>query len=164
MNLEFAFRLDRTYMSESYDQARLYGSKWLLAEKAIGAILIVVGIALFVYSRGETALPAVLIAIGAFELLSNRIKKHFWLRRHLRSKLNDADVQITLSDSGIASKSPYSTSEMKWSGVEKVVRTPKGILIWPQKGVYWYLPASTAGTEAIAFIETKSPKKRAQLD
>lgn len=156
MNLEFAFRLDRTYMSESYDQARLYGSKWLHAEKIIGTALIMGGVALFVYSRGETALPAVLIAIGVFELLSNRIKKYFWLRRHLKSKLNDAEVQITLSDSGIASKSLYSTSEMKWSGVEKVVRTPKGILIWPQKGVYWYLPASAAGTEAIAFIETKS--------
>lgn len=156
MNLDFTFRLDRAYMSESYDQARLYGSKWLLAEKIIGAVLIIGGIALLLYSRGETVLPAVLIAVGAFEVLSNRIKKYFWLRRHLKSKLNDAEVHITLSDSGIASKSLYSTSEMKWSGVEKVVRTPKGILIWPQKGMYWYLPASTAGAKAIAFIETKS--------
>lgn len=156
MKLDLAFRLDRNYMSESYDQARLYGSKWLLGEKVVGAVLIMLGIVLFVYSRGETVLPVALVAIGVFELLSNRIRKYFWLRRHLKSKLNDAEVRITLGDSGIVSKSPYSTSEMKWSGVEKVVRTPKGILIWPQKGMYWYLPKSIAGAEAIAFIETKS--------
>ena len=156
MNFDFAFRLDRAYMSESYDQGRLYGSKWLFGEKVIGVVLITLGFALIVYSAGETVLPLVLIAIGVFELFSNRIKKYFWLRRHLKSKLNDAEVQITLNDSGMVSKSPYSTSEMKWSGVEKIVPTPKGILIWPQKGMYWYLPRSAAGAEAITFIEKKS--------
>jgi hypothetical protein len=44
---------------------------------------------------------------------------------------------------------------MAWDGVEKCVRTPKGILIWPQKGMYFYIPEESAGADAIAFIESK---------
>lgn len=153
MKYDIKFRLDRAYMSESYDQARRHGSRWLLVEKIIGAFFLMLGVVLLVYARGESVLPIVLVVIGLFELLSNRINKYFWLKRHSKSKLNDAEIKITLSDSGIESISPHSSSEMNWKGLEKVMRTPKGILIWPQKGVYWYLPEHIAGAEAIEFIE-----------
>ncbi|HEX9626151.1 MAG TPA: YcxB family protein [Acidiferrobacterales bacterium] len=155
MKFDVKFRLDRAYMGESYDQARRHGSKWLLGERIVGSALVVLGVVLLVYARGETVLPVVLVAVGVFELLSNRVKKHFWLRRHLKSKLYDVEIKITVSDSGIESRSPYSNNEMNWNGVEKVLRTPKGILIWPQKGMYWYSPESVAGADAIEFIESK---------
>lgn len=159
MNYEINIRLDRAYMGESYDQGRRYGSKWFLGEKIIGTTLIILGIAMYRYAQGETPLPFLLVAIGVFELLSNRIKKFFWLRRHTHSKLNGSEIQITLSDSGIVSKGPHSTSDMTWAGVEKVLRTPKGILVWPQKGMYWYLPERIAGTDAIEFIHNKAAKR-----
>lgn len=79
MNFDFAFRLDRADMSESYDQGRLYGSKWLFGEKVIGVVLIMLGFALIVYSAGETVLPLVLIAIGVFELSATELKSTFGL-------------------------------------------------------------------------------------
>lgn len=142
-------------MSESYDQARRFGSKWLLIERVIGACFVFLGIGLYIYANGKTATPIALVAIGVFELLSNRIKKHFWLRRHSKSKLMNAEVELKVTEAGIDSSGPFSNGHFEWAGIEKAIRTPKGILVWPQKGMYWYLPESIAGKETIDFIQEK---------
>lgn len=148
-------KLTREYMSESYDQARRYGSKWFLVERIVGLGFILLGLALYLYANGETVLPVALIAIGVIEIFSNQIKKFFWLRRHSKSKLMNAEVELDVTDAGIDSKGPFSKGHLEWSGIEKVVRTPKGILVWPQKGLYWYLPESVAGEKIIGFIQSK---------
>jgi len=149
------FSLSREYMSESYDQARRYGSKWLIAERIVGFTFILLGVGLFIYTNGKTVSPIVLITIGVFELFSNQIKKYFWLRRHTQSKLMNAEVELEITETGIDSKGPFSNGHFEWNGIEKSVRTPKGILVWPQKGMYWYLPESVAGKETIDFIQSK---------
>lgn len=149
------FNLSQEYMSESYDQARKYGSKWLFVERLIGIGFIILGAGLYIYANGKTSLPIVLVAIGIFEVLSNYIKKYFWLRRHKKSKLFNAEVELQLSEAGIDSDGPFSNGHFDWSGIEKAVRTPKGILVWPQKGMYWYLPETIAGKEVIEIIQSK---------
>jgi hypothetical protein len=67
----------------------------------------------------------------------------------------NAEVELKISETGIESIGPYSSGHFEWNGVEKVVRTPKGILLWPQKGMYWYLPESIVGKDAIELILTK---------
>jgi hypothetical protein len=150
--------LNYEYMSESYDQARRYGSKWLLIELFIGVGFIVLGAALYIYANGETVLPIAFVVIGVFELLSNRIKKYFWLRRHSKSKLMNTEVEMEITEAGIDSTGPFSSGHFEWGGIEKAIRTPKGILLWPQKGMYWYLPESIAGEQTIDFILTKLAK------
>jgi len=147
--------LDRKFMSESFDQARRHGSRWHLIELAIGVVFIVGGLGLFVYADWATALPLALVAIGVFEILSSRIKKFFWLRKHGKGKAADQKIEMLFDDEGFETKSNFSSARMAWDGVEKCVRTPKGILIWPQKGVYFYIPEESAGADAIAFIESK---------
>ena len=147
--------LSHEYMSESYDQARKYGTKWLLVQRVIGFVFILLGLALYIYAQGKTVTPVALILIGIFELFSNRIKKYFWLKRHSKSKLVDAEIEIELTETGINSTGPFSNGYFDWSGIEKVVRTPKGVLVWPQKGMYWYLPESIAGKQSIEFIMSK---------
>lgn len=149
------FSLSREYMSESYDQARRYGTKWLLVERIIGTGFILVGLALYIYVNGEMVLPLALVAVGVIELMSNNIKKYFWLRRHSKSKLMGAEVEIKVTDAGIDSRGPFSAGQFNWEGMEKAVRTPKGILLWPQKGMYWYLPENIAGREIVEFIQSK---------
>jgi hypothetical protein len=147
--------LDNVYMSESYDQFRNYGSKRLLIERLIGILFIMAGIGFLTYTTGKTFLPALLILFGIFELCSNAITKYFWLRRHKKSKLFNAEVEINISESGIESISPFSNGSFSWSGIEKIVRTPEGILVWPQKGMYWYFPEKIFGKETIHLIESK---------
>jgi hypothetical protein len=153
MKRSIKLTLSTAYMSDCYDEFRRYGSKWLLVEKVVGLGFVLGGLALYTYAHGVTALPLALMAIGAFELLSNRVKKFFWLRRHAKSKLADATVEIEFSDDGIRSTGPYSSGTFQWSGLEKAKRTHSGIIIWPQKGMYWYIPESEAGSELIAYIQ-----------
>ncbi|MEM7222235.1 MAG: YcxB family protein [Pseudomonadota bacterium] len=142
-------------MSESFDQARRYGSRWHLVELVIGVVFIVGGLVLFAYADWASALPLALVAIGVFEIFSSRIKKFFWLRKHGRSKAANQKIEMSFDDEGFETKSSYSHARMTWNGVEKCVRTPKGILLWPQKGVYIYISEEAAGADAIAFIESK---------
>ncbi len=142
-------------MSESFDQARRYGSRWHLIELAIGVVFVVGGLGLFAYADWATALPLALVAIGVFEIFSSRIRKFFWLRKHGKGKAANQKIEMLFDDEGFETKSNFSTARMAWDGVEKYVRTPKGILIWPQKGMYFYIPEKSAGADAIAFIESK---------
>jgi hypothetical protein len=41
---------------------------------------------------------------------------------------------------------------MRWDGIERILRTPKGLLIWPQKGMYIYLPKASAEEKLIEFV------------
>ena len=155
MRYSTKFTLSRDYFSASYDQASRYGSKWLMVERLVGTSFILLGIGFIAYSRGETLLPLALVAIGVVELLSNMIKKYFWLRRQSKSKVSGAEVELVVDDEGIESLGPFSTGRMRWSGIEKVVRTPHGILVWPQTGMYMYLPEAAVGRETIEFIASK---------
>jgi uncharacterized membrane protein len=156
VNYTATMTLDKDFMSESFDQARRYGSRWRLNELAIGAIFIVAGIVLLAYAEWATVLPVVLIVIGIFEIFSSRIKKFFWLRKHGKSKAANAKIEMSFDDTGFETKSSFSSARMAWEGVEKCVRTPKGILLWPQKGVYFYIPEESVGADAITFIESKA--------
>ncbi len=129
METSCTLKLNRSYMSEGYDEAHRYGSKWFIAEKIIGALLIVLGLALFYYANGKTVLPLAFVFLGTLELASSKIKKFFWLRRHKKSKLSDAEVKMSFSESGIESSSPFSTSSQTWPGIEKCIRTPNGVLV-----------------------------------
>ena len=142
-------------MSESYDQARRYGSKWRLIERFVGVAFIALGVGLYLYVGGRTVVPLAMVAIGVFELFSNRIKKYFWLRRHSKSKLMNAEVELEVTEAGIKSVGPFSSGIFQWSGIEKAVRTPQGILVWPQRGMYFYLPERLAGKHTIDFIQAK---------
>lgn len=149
-------KLSLEYMSESYDQARKYGSKWIVIELVVGLSFILAGIGLFIYTNGESVVPLFFLAIGVFELLSNKIKKYFWLRRHAKSKIVDAEVEVQVTDTGIESIGPFSSGNFQWGGIEKAVRTPEGILLWPQKGVICYFPENVMGKEIVDFIESKT--------
>ena len=148
--------LDRAYMSESFDQFRRFGSRWRVIEWIIGAALILVGIALFQYTDWATATPVVLVGIGVVEIFSSRIKKFFWLRKHAKSKASGVNLEMIFDEGGFESKTDASAARLEWSAVEKTVRTPSGILIWPQKEIYIWIPESVFGTDAINFIESRT--------
>jgi len=155
MSYTASFTLNRDFMSESFDQARRYGSRWYLIELAIGSAFIVGGLLLFAYADWATVLPLVLVGIGVFEMFSSRIKKFFWLKKHGKGKAANSKVEMVFDDDGFKTKSDLSSAGMSWEGVEKCVRTPKGILLWPQKGMYFYIPEEAAGRDTLSFIQSK---------
>lgn len=46
----------------------------------------------------------------------------------------NAEVELEITDTSINCAGPFCNGHFEWDGIEKVIRTPKGILVWPQKG------------------------------
>ena len=147
--------LDRAYFSEAFDQSIRYASKWRKAERIIGTIFLAFGIVFLFVVKEQSVLPVVLILFGLYELFSPLIKKPLWVGRQLKAKAADSNVQIVLSDSGITTSGIYSKSEITWEGVERILQTPKGVFVWPQKGMHIYLPKAVAGEDVIGFLLEK---------
>ena len=154
MNITTTVTLDKEYLSECYDQLLRYGSRWRVIELGVGIIFLLGGVALFVYTNWATPLPLVFIGIGLFEIFSNRIKTFFWLRRHARSKSANAQVEMLFDDEGFESRTRFASGRVAWDAMEKCVRTPKGILLWPYSASYYYIPELLVGSEALDFIES----------
>lgn len=147
--------LDKEYFSEAFSQSIRYANKWRKAERIIGALFIILGAGLLVWSEGKMASPIALVIIGLFELFSPYIKKKWWVGRQMKSKVANANVEIVLSDSGIDSTGPYSKGMIAWEGVERIFETPKGVFLWPQKGMHIYLPKSVVGNDVVQYVLSK---------
>jgi hypothetical protein len=147
--------LDKAYFGESYDLACAYASKRWMLRRLFGVMIIAASIGTFFYLGQISALPLVLALIGAYEVLAQPINKFFWLRNVLKSKVANSEVEFAFDEHGIQSNSKYMDARVKWSGIERHVMTPKGILIWPHKSAYFYVPVSAAGDDGIAFIRSQ---------
>jgi hypothetical protein len=148
--------LDRAYFSEAFSQSIRYANRWRKAERTIGTIFILLGVAFLAWFESLVALPIVLIALGVIELIFPILKKPWWVGRQMKSKVANGTVEIVLSESGIHTSGPYSKGEMTWEGVERILETPRGVFIWPQKGMHIYLPKSVVGNEAVRYVLSRS--------
>lgn len=59
---------------------------------------------------------------------------------------------------GVGARGLQSSSQAGWSSLERITRPPTGLLIWPQKGMYWCLPAWAIGPVAMAFMEAEATR------
>jgi len=152
MEYKFSITLDKEYFSNCYNESIRYGSKWRKYEFIIGGLFLIAGFTLFAYTHWKLASPIIFILIGFYEVFSPIIKKPFWVRRQTSSKISGSKVDIIVNDDGIVSKSPNSESNINWSEIEKVTKTPNGILVWPQKSVHLFFPKIDIGEEGIEYI------------
>lgn len=150
----------KDYLSEMFEQSLRYGSRWLLVERLIGVIFIMAGIVMIYYTGTNTFLPVVFVLIGLFEIYSSRIRKIFWMKRSMHPALMNHEILFSFNEDGIQQENPNSRGAFSWKMVVRVVETPLGLLIWPQRGAHWYIPRPAfegdAG-EAISFIKRKAP-------
>ena len=156
MNHTVKLVLNKNYFTEMFSQSMRYANKWRKIERVIGPFFLVLGIFLFVITDGKMASPFVLVLIGLYEILSPLIKKPWWIGRQMKSNIANSEVTINFTETGIETSTPYSQSSIEWTGVERILETKKGVLIWPQKGIHIYIPKSDARKDVIQFITTKN--------
>ena len=123
-----------------------------MIERIIGIAALFGGIYLWVTDFYFDLLVWILFAIALVDLLGYWVRKFFWMRKCADGRSLNSTVEFELSESGISSTSKFSTGHLSWDGVEKVRRTDKGLIVWPQKGVYMYFPEAMVGSEPIDFI------------
>lgn len=155
MNHKFNIELTKEYFLESFEQSVKYGSKWRKIEYMISIFLIIFGVYLYFYAKGETFLPILLIALGLFELFSPYLKKIIWIKRQMSNKLANTNVEMVVTEQALLTKGKYSEGCMAWEGMERMLETPKGILLWPQKGIKIYIPKSKLPLDIINYISSK---------
>ena len=153
MSLTAKITLSKQHLSESYDQFVRFGSKRLLIERIIGSTALVAAVVLYFLDFSFDVLIYVLLAVAVVDLLGNSVRKFFWLKKFTTAKELNSDVEFTFSEQGISSKSRFSSGELSWEGVDRVKKTPLGLLVWPTKGMYMYFPEKAVGKEVVDFIQ-----------
>ena len=147
------FTLSRKYYSNFYDSFIRYGRKWSAPGWGIGLFFLIFGVGMLLADAPLRAVPIILILCGVYCLLYRPVGKFFFVRRMLRSKTAGGVVSLEFDEEGLRSEGPFSEGRIKWDGIEKVVRTPDAILLWPQTRTVMYVPATAASETTLDFIE-----------
>lgn len=115
-----------------------------------GSLMIILGINIFLASEPSRppVLGAALVALGIFGLL----RRHIWIRRSLKGTFAgrsaaDFQMQIETSDEGISMKGSAAESFIEWSQFVDLKCYDDGILLYPQKNIFHWIPADCAFVE-----------------
>ncbi|WP_394146702.1 YcxB family protein [Shewanella atlantica] len=156
MNSPFSYTshyiLDKTHFSECFDESVTTDPSPKAYYKAIGFFL--VGAALLLTGANAYA-SLFIVGLGALEALSVKFKKTWWLWRQMMSKAANNEVQLTIDEKGVSSKSLYVDSNILWNEVTKLTITNKGFLIRHGNSVT-YISKRSLDAAAIEFISAKA--------
>ena len=139
-----------------YDESIRYGSRRRQIDRIVGTISFVFGIALVIYFENEFIAPYILIAVGIVEFFFFDLWKPFWMRKQLRTKSTDREVNVVLTEDCLEIDGPFSSGTIKWDGIEKKVETPSGFLLWVGRGAHLYFPRELLTSEAADFLSAKA--------
>ena len=152
---QITFTLSKDYYSECFEQSIRYANRWRKYARIAAILFILLGGFLILNSNHHNTLAYFLIAIGIYETMSPIIKKPIWVRKHVKSKLFNTAIDVFIDDKGIETKGKHSEGQVSWQGIERFLETPKGVFIWPQKGVHMYFPKSTMNDDILQFLHEK---------
>ena len=135
------------------------GRKWVIP---VGFFCAIAGIAILIITglgSEYRIIGLLLICLGVFEVIWHYWEKHKWFMGRRKANVNGTDVEILFEDDCIFMKGSFSQSECKWQGFQKVVSTGQGMFLYPQQGIYVYIPDNSlqpleAKTEIINKIQS----------
>ncbi len=141
MNFEVAFTPDKQYYDEAYVEMLSITKvkKW---EPVLGTIMVAAGVIFYFFDRYRVLgiFPFVISGIGIYEFCKFYYEKHKWLQDRLAGSVHGQLLHIAFSEDHIRHSGPFSNGEMKWTGLNCITKTKKGILLKPETGFSIYLP------------------------
>ena len=120
------FILDKPYYSECFDESVPPNPSKKVYTKAI--IFIVIGTALLLTGANNYA-SWFIIGLGFLEGLSIKFKRPWWLLRQMWSKAAGNEVDLTIDEQGITTKSLYVDTKVLWDEMDQIKETEQGFLI-----------------------------------
>ncbi len=147
-----SYQLDKAHFQECYSESAIIDAPFHAYKKA--AVLITAGILLVLFTQMNPYAAWFVFSLGIIEAISTRYQKPFWVTRQMLSKAAKGDVELTIDDSGINSKSFYTSLSLQWGDVLFLETTKLGWLIKHAKGRS-YISNSNLSAEAINFLTEK---------
>lgn len=135
------------------------------------SVLLVGGIFMLVISgpAGKAPLPVSLAFLyaGIYWFAIRPFVRRWMLRRQF-SKRPDRDIELEWQVDAykICTQSPLGHAELGWKAFTKIVRTPKGIMVYPNDQIYHWLPRRgfTGDAEFERFFELAKSKIQRHYD
>lgn len=154
MNFTTRFTLDRQHLLECYEQSLPHNPPNRLKLGYI-AMFTAAGIILLNLDDTPGVFGALFIGLGIIEVLSWRFHRPWWLARQLLSRSANCEVELSINEEGINSKSPYFESKQQWSDFKRIIDTDKGFILLASQGGQSYLSKSILSPEALEYMKLK---------
>jgi len=108
--------------------------------------------------------PQLFMALGGYELGKHFYSKHRWFKERRGSRVNGQKTIIQFRDESIKFDGPFTTGQLKWSGIKEIKQTPSALLLIPENGISIYLPKalfnSPEQVDAVLKAQSESLRNR----
>jgi hypothetical protein len=150
---ETSFKLTKDYLAESFDQSLPHGGH-AKPNFIFPATLFVVGIFLLVFTDQPDIAGWVFVALCVLELLHIKFRRGWWLFRQTWGKNNELDIQLTIDETGIQTKSSAVVNRLAWEEIDRVIETESGVILVLSHGGQQYLSKSVIRDDWLIHITT----------
>jgi hypothetical protein len=136
------FRLSRAYYEQLRQDWIRYVSRWRRLTLPLGVLLILIGLWMF-FTEGTPKILAFAFAVtGLVQIIQHLMHQRRWIQARLVEKSFDHEVEIHFTDSKITIHGPQSSGFCTWDAFQRCLKTPRGLFLWPRKGLNIYVPDS----------------------
>ncbi len=106
------------------------------------AVLAMIGAGAKIYSHGFSILGVLLLLGGFYWLFIRRFDVAWTIKRKFKKRPDrDKKVEVSFSDTVIRIKiEGIGKSDLEWNAFVKAIHSPKGMLLYPNEGIFNWVP------------------------
>ncbi|MBA6264150.1 MAG: YcxB family protein [Colwellia sp.] len=146
------YELDKAHFQECFSESVVIVTPINAYKKSIA--LTIAGMLLVLFTQMNPYAAWFVFALGILEAVSTYYQKPWWVMRQMLSKAAKGNVDLTIDEQGIVSKSFYASLTLLWSDVLFIKKTQLGWLIKHAKGRS-YISNKNLSAAAIVFLTEK---------
>ncbi|MBA6256868.1 MULTISPECIES: YcxB family protein [unclassified Colwellia] len=146
------YELDKAHFQECFSESVVIVTPINAYKKSIA--LTIAGMLLVLFTQMNPYVAWFVFAVGILEAVSTYYQKPWWVMRQMLSKAAKGNVDLTIDEQGIVSKSFYASLTLLWPDVLFIETTQLGWLIKHAKGRS-YISNKNLSAAAILFLTEK---------
>lgn len=146
------YQLDKAHFQECYSESAIIEPSFHAYKKSV--VLIVAGMLLVLFTQMNPYAAWFIFSLGILEAVSTYYQKPWWVMRQMLSKAAKGNVDLTIDEQGMESKSFYASLTLLWSEVLLIEQTNLGWLIKHSKGRS-YISNKNLSEAAVDFLTEK---------
>ena len=143
------YELDKAHFQECFSESVVIVTPINAYKKSIA--LTIAGMLLVLFTQMNPYFAWFVFAVGILEAVSTYYQKPWWVMRQMLSKAAKGNVDLTIDEQGIVSKSFYASLTLLWPDVLFIETTQLGWLIKHAKGRS-YISNKNLSAAAILFL------------